>query len=112
MFLLSLLQNMLFFTGSYSNNVFPEPLNEKEEKDALAKLQLGDEEARDVYKRQELDNMITLKPKSSKYKKKSSNFLSGIVTSIGTRVLSKSNNKHFIPWLFNSRKSILYILCL
>lgn len=46
MFLLSLLQNMLFFTGSYSNNVFPEPLNEKEEKEAIRKLQLGDEEAR------------------------------------------------------------------
>ena len=36
MFLLSLLQNMLFFTGSYSNNVFPEPLSEKEEKEALS----------------------------------------------------------------------------
>ena len=46
MFLLSLLQNMLFFTGSYSNNVFPEPLSEKEEKECLRKLQSGDEEAR------------------------------------------------------------------
>ena len=48
MFLLSLLQNMLFFTGSYSNNVFPEPLSEKEEKEALSKLQTGDEEARNM----------------------------------------------------------------
>ena len=48
MFLLSLLQNMLFFTGSYSNNVFPEPLSEKEEKEALSKLQTGDEKARNM----------------------------------------------------------------
>jgi len=33
MFLLSLLKQMMFFTGSYSNNVFPEPLKEKEEKE-------------------------------------------------------------------------------
>ena len=46
MFLVSLLQNMLLFTGSYSNNVFPEPLSEKEEKECLRKLQSGDEEAR------------------------------------------------------------------
>ena len=32
MFLLSLLEQMIFFTGSYSNNVFPEPLSEAEEK--------------------------------------------------------------------------------
>lgn len=46
MFILSLLQQMLFFTGSYSNNVFPEPLNEDEEKKYLEKMHLGDENAR------------------------------------------------------------------
>ncbi len=46
MFILSLLQQMLFFTGSYSNNVFPEPLNEDEEKKYLEKMHQGDEDAR------------------------------------------------------------------
>ncbi len=46
MFLLSLLEQMIFFTGSYSNKVFPEPLNEIEEKECLEKMQKGDEEAR------------------------------------------------------------------
>ena len=46
MFLLSLLEQMIFFTGSYSNNVFPEPLSEAEEKECLEKMQQGNEEAR------------------------------------------------------------------
>lgn len=46
MFLLSLLNQMLFFTGSYSNNVFPEPLKEEEEKECIIKMQQGDEASR------------------------------------------------------------------
>ncbi len=46
MFLLSLLEQMMFFTGSYSNNVFPEPLSEAEEKDCLEKMEQGDEVSR------------------------------------------------------------------
>ena len=46
MFLLSLLEQMMFFTGSYSNNVFPEPLSDEEEKDCICKMQNGDEESR------------------------------------------------------------------
>ncbi len=46
MFLLSLLKSMLFFTGSYSNNVFPSPLSEKEERHYILKMMAGDEEAR------------------------------------------------------------------
>ena len=46
MFLLSLLEQMMFFTGSYSNNVFPEPLSEEEEKECICKMQNGDEESR------------------------------------------------------------------
>ena len=37
---------MLFFTGSYSNNVFPEPLSEQEEAECILKMQAGDSEAR------------------------------------------------------------------
>ena len=37
---------MLFFTGSYSNNVFPEPLSEQEEAECILKMQQGDAEAR------------------------------------------------------------------
>ena len=48
MFLLSLLQHMLFFTGSYSNNVFPEPLSKEEEEKCLEWLRQGDEQARNT----------------------------------------------------------------
>ena len=30
--LVSIIKNMVFFTGSYGNNVFPEPLTDEEEK--------------------------------------------------------------------------------
>ncbi len=46
MFFLSLLKQMLFFTGSYSNQVFPEPLSEEEEKECIIKMQNGDEMSR------------------------------------------------------------------
>ena len=46
MFFLSLLKQMMFFTGSYSNNVFPEPLEKEEEKNCIMKMQQGDEVAR------------------------------------------------------------------
>ena len=44
MFLLSLLEQMMFFTGS--NNVFPEPLGEDEEQRCLIQMEQGNEEAR------------------------------------------------------------------
>lgn len=43
--LLNLLRSF-FFTGSYSNQVFPEPLTEEEEEHLLEKKALGDKEAR------------------------------------------------------------------
>ncbi len=46
--ILNLIKDMLFFTGSYSNNVFPEPLSEEEEKIAIQKMQNGDKEARNT----------------------------------------------------------------
>ena len=44
--LLSFFKNIYFLTGSYSINVFPEPLSSNEEKEALEKAKLGDNEAR------------------------------------------------------------------
>lgn len=44
--LLNILKDLLFFTGSYSNNIFPEPLSEKEERDAIEKMLQGDKDAR------------------------------------------------------------------
>ena len=44
--LISLFKSMCFFTGSYSINVFPEPLSSEEEKIYLEKLKNGDKEAR------------------------------------------------------------------
>ena len=39
---------MLFFTGSYSNNVFPEPLSEEEEKRMIERMLNKDMEARNI----------------------------------------------------------------
>ena len=35
-------QNLMFFTGSYSNNVFPEPLSIEEEEICINKMLNGD----------------------------------------------------------------------
>lgn len=45
-FLINLIKNLFFFTGSYSNEVFPEPLSEEEEKNCIEKLKTKDEDAR------------------------------------------------------------------
>lgn len=44
--LLNILKDLMFFTGSYSNNVFPEPLSEEEERIAIEKMLKGDIDAR------------------------------------------------------------------
>ena len=36
----------MFFTGSYSVNVFPSPLNKKDEERYLNQMVMGDKEAR------------------------------------------------------------------
>ena len=44
--LLNIIKDMLFFIGSYSNNVFPEPLSSEEEEICINKMLNGDKEAR------------------------------------------------------------------
>ncbi len=44
--LLNIIKDMLFFTGSYSNNVFPEPLSSEEEDICINKMLEGDKDAR------------------------------------------------------------------
>lgn len=44
--LLNILKDMLFFTGSYSNNIFPEPLSMEEEEFYINKMLEGDKNAR------------------------------------------------------------------
>lgn len=46
--LMNIIKDMLFFTGSYSNNVFPSPLTEEEEKEMITRMQNGDKEARNT----------------------------------------------------------------
>lgn len=46
--LLNLIKDMLFFTGSYSNSVFPPPLTHEEEKEMLERLSKNDLEARNI----------------------------------------------------------------
>ena len=44
--MLSILKDLLFFTGSYSNNVFPDPLSKEEEEQAINLMIAGDMNAR------------------------------------------------------------------
>lgn len=44
--LLNIIKDMLFFTGSYSNQVFPEPLSPEEEEETINLMLKGNREAR------------------------------------------------------------------
>ena len=44
--IISLIKGILFFSGSYSVSVFPDPLNDKEEKECIEQMLLGNKEAR------------------------------------------------------------------
>lgn len=44
--LISIIKNMIFFTGSYGNNVFPPPLSSDEEDKYVDKMLKGDSNAR------------------------------------------------------------------
>lgn len=44
--LIELFKTLLFFTTSYSHNLFPEPLSKEEEREFIQKMHLGDKEAR------------------------------------------------------------------
>lgn len=44
--IINLLKEVMFFTGSYSNNLFPEPLSDEEEQEYLIKMSEGDRDAR------------------------------------------------------------------
>ena len=46
--LLNIVADMLMFTGSYSNGVFPEPLRPEEENEMITKMLNGDKEARNI----------------------------------------------------------------
>jgi len=46
--LLNIIKDMLFFTGSYSNGVFPEPLSNDEEEEMITKMLNGDRNARNI----------------------------------------------------------------
>ncbi len=46
LFIIDFLKNLFLFSGSYSNEVFPEPLKEEQEKLYIEKLKLGDKDAR------------------------------------------------------------------
>lgn len=43
-----IIENLHLFTGSYSNNVFPDPLSKEEEMEAIRKCNMGDNGARSL----------------------------------------------------------------
>ena len=45
-FFIELFKNLFFFTASYSNNLFPDPLSSDEESNYLELMKLGDKDAR------------------------------------------------------------------
>lgn len=46
--IINLIKDMVFFTGSYSNNVFPSPLSEEEEQIMIERMKHNDPEARNI----------------------------------------------------------------
>ena len=46
MFLIQLIKNLFFFTGSYSNQVFPDPLSLEEEEKCIDEMLSGNQDAR------------------------------------------------------------------
>ena len=44
--IINILKELFFFTGSYSNNLFPDPLSNQEEEECILKMKNGDREAR------------------------------------------------------------------
>ncbi len=46
LFFFHLIKSLFFFTASYSNNLFPDPLHEEEEEKNILLMQKGDKEAR------------------------------------------------------------------
>lgn len=44
--IIELLKDLFFFTASYSNNVFPDPLSKEEEEECIRLAKLGDSDAR------------------------------------------------------------------
>ena len=44
--IINILKELFFFTGSYSNNLFPDPLSNQEEEECILKMKNGDSEAR------------------------------------------------------------------
>ena len=44
--LLELIKSLMFFTASYSNNIFPDPLTKEEEDKYIELAKLGDKDAR------------------------------------------------------------------
>ncbi len=46
MFFLDIIKNLFFFTASYSNNLFPDPLSSEDEEKYLRLMKEGDKEAR------------------------------------------------------------------
>ena len=72
-----LFKDFYLFTAAYSNNIFPEPLSDIEEKETLEKYFLGDKMARDIliehnlrlvahivkkydYKKEDMDDLISI----------------------------------------------------
>ena len=47
-FIINIFKNLLFFTGSYSNTVFKEPLSKEEEQIIIDKMLQGDKDARNT----------------------------------------------------------------
>lgn len=47
-YFIAFLKSLILFTGSYSINVFPDPLNKKEEEENINKAIMGDKNARNI----------------------------------------------------------------
>lgn len=83
-YLISLLKSFFLFTGSYSNNIFPDALTKEEEQKNLEKMLMGDKDARNIL----IEHNLRLVAHIVK-KYESENYNSDDLISIGTIGLVK-----------------------
>ena len=92
-FLLDLFKNLFFFTASYSNNLFPDPLSDSEEEKYLKLMALGDNDARNKLIEHNLRLVAHIVKKFEHNKEEQDDLISigtiGLIKGVDTYSLSK-----------------------
>lgn len=94
LFLLNLFKNIFFFTASYSNNLFPEPLSNEEEEKHLKLMKEGNVESRNILIEHNLRLVAHIVKKFDHTAKEQDDLISigtiGLIKGIDTYEINKS----------------------